>query len=460
MAKSPSRLLRWLGWGALAGLLALVLAIVVGRAALTSYLRSERFRSFLAQRIGATLRAEVQVAPLSFTGLDFYGEGCTAQGGPGAAFRELRVEGVRAELSLRRILERVWQVDALHAERVQLSLEAPPSAAAASSASSAPSAPAAPAAVALPAGWLPNRVEIARAEVRDVQLRWPGGGLSGLAAECRPEEGGWKIAGTGGRVEQRGQPPLEVHTVRLLYRPGTLFVQSAELRPTGGGTIQLSGEVQTARALQLHATFAGLGLTPLLGEDWRVRLRGRAAGELDIRSPLPSRGAPELRGRVHLTEGELEALPVLDQIALFTRTQQFRRLKLTRAEAEFTQQGERLEVRDLVVESAQLIRVEGRFTTEHGTIDGTFQVGVTATSLQWLPGSQERVFTTARDGYLWAPMRLTGPLGSPQDDLTARLATAAGQAVLDAAQGTAQDALKTGRDVLKGALDLLLPAPK
>src|SRR5689334_23899359 len=63
----------------------------------------------------------------------------------------------------------------------------------------------------------------------------------------------------------------------------------------------------------------------------------------------------------------------------------------------------------------------GAFTVETGLIDGAFQVGVTPGSLQWLPGAQAKVFTESRGGYVWAPMRLTGPVNKPQDDLTGRL---------------------------------------
>lgn len=457
MADIPARSRRWprtLAWSALVLVVLLVVSIVAGRAAIGAYLRSESFRGFLAQRIGKSLRAEVEVAPLHFTGLDFYGEGLRARGESGATFGELQVEGVRAELSLRRFFDRVWQVDSLHAERVQLSLDAPPAAAPEAPVPSASSRSVAR------SGWLPNRVEVARADVSDVQLRWAGGSVSGVAAEFSPQEGGWRIVGGGGRVEHRGQPPLEVQSLRLLYRAPALFVQSAELRPAGGGAIRVTGDVQRDKSIQLHAEFDGIALDPLLGEDWRLKLQGKAAGGVEIRSPLPARGPPEVRGTVRLIDADLTALPVLDQIAVFTRTQQFRRLKLTRATADFEHTGQRLEVRNLIAESARLIRIEGRCTIERDTMDGTFQVGVTAASLQWLPGSQDRVFTESRDGYLWAPMRLTGPVSKPQDDLTPRLIAAAGGAVLDTAQKSVKDAIKTGSEVLKGALDLLLPPPK
>ena len=93
-------------------------------------------------------------------------------------------------------------------------------------------------------------------------------------------------------------------------------------------------------------------------------------------------------------------------------------------------------------------------------IDGAFQVGVTPGSLQWLPGAQAKVFTESRGGYLWAPMRLTGPVNKPNEDLTPRLAAAAQGAVIEGVQNAAGEAIKTGKDAAKSVLDLLLPTTK
>jgi hypothetical protein len=90
-------------------------------------------------------------------------------------------------------------------------------------------------------------------------------------------------------------------------------------------------------------------------------------------------------------------------------------------------------------------------------IDGTFQVGVAPASLQWLPGSQDRVFTQQRAGYVWAPMRLSGPLSKPGEDLSPRLIAAAQGAIIQGVQSSVRDTIQTGKDAAKGALDLLMP---
>ena len=120
------------------------------------------------------------------------------------------------------------------------------------------------------------------------------------------------------------------------------------------------------RNRRANALLERVSLTPFLTEDWRVRLHGNASGEVKVRARLPLNAPPEITGTIALADGELEALPVLDQIAAFTRTQQFRRLKLTRASAEFRHTGPRLAVTNFIAESEGLIRMEGSFIIEGG----------------------------------------------------------------------------------------------
>ena len=454
---APSRWKRLALW-AVPGFLVLVFAgYFVVKAAAYSYLRSDGFRKFVAQKAGVTLRAECEIAPLQFTGTNIFTEGFKAQGGKDAPFATLTLDQMRAEISLRRFFEKVWQVEQIDIQRVQLSLtgpradlpDAPPIGVPTASAPN-PSG-----------GWLPNRVEIATATVHDTNLAWSGGAMRGTTVTAVPDGGGWKITGQGGKIEQTGLPALDVQALALRYRAPSLFVNTAEFRQGGIGSVKATGEINFDERLDLQVAIRDVNLTPFLSDDWRVRLKGQLSGDVTIRGPLPLPAAgPEIAGSLSIARGELTALPVLDQIALFTGTQQFRRLSLSRASADFKQDGTKLRVTKFVAESEGLIRLEGDFVIENSMIDGTFQVGVTPSSLAFIPGSREKVFTESRAGYVWTPMRLTGPLNKPNEDLTARLARAAGDAVVDTAKGAAEEAVKTGKDVIKNALDLLLPGTK
>ncbi len=424
------------------------------KGAVDAYLRSERFRAFLGEKAGGTLHAAAEVAPLHFTGSNLYTDSFAARGAPEAKFSTLRLDGLRAELSWGRFFQHVWEVDQLDVQRLQVDLTGP------RLALPTPRTVAREEVSAQRSGWLPDRVEIGAATIRETQLAWEGGALRGTALQLKPHDGGWKIEGAGGTIAHGPLPVLTVQRLELRYRAPSLFVKSAEFRQGESGTVTADGEIDFERRLDLHAVLRTVALTPWLAGDWRARLHGEASGELTIRSALPLVSGPEIAGHLELTNGQLEALPVLNEIAAFTKTQQFRKLALSRASGDFTHAGTKLSVRNLIAESEGLIRIEGAFAIENARIEGTFQVGVTPASLQWLPGSQTRVFTEARGGYLWAPMRLAGPLDSPSEDLTPRLAAAAGDEVIEQVGGAVKDATKTMKDAARSALDLLLGPAK
>ncbi|RYD84477.1 MAG: hypothetical protein EOP84_05380 [Verrucomicrobiaceae bacterium] len=446
-----SRLLR-VGLFVAAGLVvALIAAVLIGKSWMESYLRGGEFRAFVSDKAGDTLRAETQIAPLNISGQSFYTDGFTARGTSDAWFSELQLDQIRAELSTRRFWERVWQVEQVSVQRARITIdgERVPERVKSGSAS-APKAPS------LFATWIPNRVEVGSATIRETEIQWKGGAASGTHLQIKQQDEGWNIQGEGGRVVHGALPPLEVGTLKLRYREPALFVQDAELRQvTGGGTVRVNGEVQFGDKVDLTAKLDGVTMTPYLAGDWRARVHGKVSGEVRVQSSLPAQGSPILSGTLAVSEGQLEALPVLEEIATFTRTAQFRRLQITRAGGDFRQEAERLSVQNFAAESEGLIRVEGSFTIVNGQIDGSFQVGVTPASLQWLPGSQARVFTVSRGGYLWTPLRLTGPVEKPQEDLSPRLVAAAKGAIIEGAEGAVRDAAQTARDAVKGAIDSL-----
>ena len=449
-ASAPSRWKRLALWSVPIVIVLAMTGYFVAKAAINSYLRSESFRKLVAQETGAALGAECAIAPLHFTGADIFTENLKAQGGRDAPFAALGLEQMRAEISLRRFFDKVWQIEQVEVQRLTLDLDGP-------RAKLPEDAPAAPTGTPPPSGgWLPNRVEIASAVVRDANLTWAGGGLRHGVISATPEGNAWKIAGQGGKVQHAGLPELDVQALALRYRAPSLFINSAEFRQGGIGTVKATGEINFAERLDLQVAIKDVNLTPFLAEDWRVRLKGQLSGDLAIRSllPLPA-GGPEITGALSLARGELTALPVLDKIAVFTRYEQFRKFNLSRCSGDFRQAGKKLRVTKFLAESEGLIRIEGEFTIENSQIDGTFQVGVTPNSLALIPGSQEKVFLEARGGYVWTSLRLTGPVNRPNEDLTARLATALGETVIEKVTDAVKDPVKKLPDLIKDGLNLL-----
>jgi hypothetical protein len=425
---------------ALFGLL-LLTGIIIVRVAFGSYLKSEGFRRKIALAVGQLFKADATFTPLQIVDGTFYSDGFVARGNPDAFFSQLRADQIRAVFNWRGIFHRTWQIDELNVQ--QLDIHFPDRSAPESSALKSESPP-----VQGNAGW---KVDLRRANVAQSSWHWgandqTSGRITGSAFTLTPSGNSWLIDANSGQLFQNGWPELSIESAKLRYTRSSLFVTESVLR-TGIGRVLVSGEVRFHEAVDLRTQFDDLAVAPLLPPDWRVRLTGNGSGTANIHAPL-TEGPIHIDGNMHLTEGQIEALPLLNQIATFTRTERFRRMALSQASLSFTRDGNLLTAKDVILESEGLMRIEGACTVVNDQIDGVFQIGVTAAALQWLPGSQARVFTIAHDGYFWTPLRLTGPVAHPTEDLTPRLIAAAAGEILQ----NSEDAL---RDTAKSILDLI-----
>ena len=449
--RPPARAARRLRFAVLAlpaGLILLVIALFCGRSWLEGYLRSEGFRRSLDARISQSLRADAHLDPLQWQGGAVYSAGLDATGRPGSPLGTLTAEQVHADLNLRALWRRVWRVDAFGCQRLAATLP--------STAGSDWDAPAVvdsssvppPAGSGFLARWLPNRVEVGEVRVSDFSLGWPGqaggpgGGFEHVAVTARPgeDEHTWLIDGQGGRLAQPGLPAVHLDEARIKSTPGAVFVNQVTGQAEGGGRVELSGrqELGGDRTLDLMALLDGVPVQRFLPPDWRARLQGLASGQVHITGTGGNRDSWRARGHVDLREGHMEALPFLDELAVFTTTASFRQTALQTGGADYDWTPQRFTVSKLVLESSGLLRLEGGFTVQGGQIDGQFQVGVARNSLRWLADAGSLVFNEPEHGgYLWTSVHLTGPANNPHEDLTPRIAaTIEKQAVDKARQGT------------------------
>ena len=419
-----------------------LVALLSVRAWFLFYVRSESFRLRVTASIDRVFKASGTLMPLHYTGGIFYSDGFAATGNEGAFFSELRADEIRAVYNWRGVLGRRYEIDELTVQRLNVRF------AAVRPQSPAPSK-VEPKQITTSDGW---KLDLHQLSVSESNWTWDTpagtkGSISGSAFTLRPSgDDAWIIEANSGTVSEPGWPSLSIESAKLRYTQSSLYLNEVTLR-ADDGRLNLGGTIDFGQQAELRAELRDVPVTPLLASDWRLRLSGKLTGSAQIHSRLD--GSPfRYEANVHLAEGRLEALPLLDQIATFTHTERFRRLTLTTASLSLTNDGNSLSARNVILESEGLLRVEGACTIVNGQIDGVFQVGVTSTSLQWLPGSQARVFTASRDGYLWTSLRLSGPADHPTEDLTARLIAAAAGELLQNSQDTL-------RDTVKGVLDLI-----
>jgi hypothetical protein len=273
------------------------------------------------------------------------------------------------------------------------------------------------------------------------------GGLRGLQAKFYPSGSELDLQATGGALEQTGWPSLRVLQMRAHYAKPELKLQSALLSLGKSEDVALDGQFDfgSEGGMSVYARANRAPVQPFLNDFWRGKLEAEFTGENQIEKKS-SAAAISADGQLSFEDAEVHDVPTLDQVAAVTRHPQFSHLKLSELRGRYKWRDAKLEVTDFRLEQKDLFRIEGEFVIENRKIAGTFQIGATADVLKSIPGAREKVFTESRDGYFWTPMKLSGPLNHPREDLKERLVSAAQEQF---AKGFLAPILKPGKGLLE-----------
>lgn len=434
----------WITAGALLALA--VAAMVAGSIWVGSYIRSETFRDLVAKATGDAFDATAGFETLRWTGSSVYTESAKLEGKTGAALGKMEARQLRAEVNWRAAFSGAWRVDEISVSR--LNGEWAPAAKTSRAAGPPPTRGAAsPEGL---AALLPRRFELGVLKVGAASLAFGAVALTDTTLSVKPDGAGWLFQGTGGELKLPWPPVLAISSFRAREQGGDYYLTEGNFRLGENGKVSASGESTGGGKLQL--TWEGVKTADVLSGDWRKRLDGTLSG--DARITFPNRAT----GSFLLKDGRLEGVPMLAMVADFTGNPAFKRMPLQAISGDFTCDNGQIKIKNYSAESKGLFRLEGVVTIgPAGELDGNFQIGVTPQTLQWLPGSRERVFAISRSGYVWTDLKVGGTLGHPTENLSPRLAAAMGNAVIEQGTGLIKDAPAAAAEGVKGVLDLLRP---
>jgi hypothetical protein len=366
----------------------------------------------------------------------------------------LRVDGMHTEIGLGGLRRGVWEIRDTRMRRVVISLDATQVGTSPASTSTAKPGMDFSEPAEKTHGWLPKEVELQGLELGQVDLRalLEQGPLiaSGMRVDVKPDGGrrSFRAEVTGGNIllPFEPAPPMRLDQARLRYQDGAVFLTHLSAAAWKDGLIEASGEWdKETRRFSAEGGLSGVKCEEVLSETWAKRLLGGLSTDFTVDNHS---GRPVARGHLVLENGTLTALPVLDMLAAYADTRRFRVLALSEAHADWRWEKDLIELNNIVIASEGLARLEGRVNIRGRELDGNLRLGLLPGTLATIPGAETDVFSPGERGLLWAPLRLTGTLDKPREDLSDRLIAAAGLRMLETLPETGEKVIKYTRSVL------------
>ena len=439
------------GWVGKASIGLVIGAVVLAGAlflAIRSYLHSDSFRNFLSAQVSRTAKVDGLFTPFRWQGLAVDADSFDATG-PGLV-RTLKVEGLHTEVGVGGIGRGVWELKGSNVRRLEVALDAREKDGMPAVTEPDRPKPASPAAK----RWLPTEVEVMAADVQELivraQLDDGPAVLTGMRVHAEPagQRHSYRVETLGGTVKLpfSWTPVVRLDRTKLRWQDKRLFVNSASASLWKDGRLDAAGEWDLETGdYTLEGGVSDVKCDDLLSEDWAKRLTGEVASDFTI----DNRGGTLVaRGTLTIRNGTLTALPVLDALAAYADTRRFRVLALTDARTDWRWRNGELFLGNLVLASEGLVRLEGAVTIRGREIDGNFRLGLAPGTLASIPGAETHVFAPGERGLLWTPLRVTGTLDDPKEDLSDRLIAAAGARMFDVIPETGEKVIRFTRSVL------------
>ncbi len=428
-----------------------IVAVVLGYRAVREYLKSDEFRVMIEEKASDSLGGEAKLQPFNWEGwslttdeLHFAGQ---------EAVTDLRISNIGASVDIGAVWDGVYRIENVSLRKVEVTADL-----------RGDREEKEPEVELLPKEkekgffdrFIPTKVELTGVDIAQVGGKamtddgdWI---FKGMTASLRPGEGVdvYDLSLHGGDIE--GPIPLvkelNLRGLRARYSADRFYLLSSQFDILERGTLTASGEYDLTREeWSGQGDMTGVRVEEIVSEDWKQRLMGAVEAEIKAKGGADREAV--ISGSLELNQGVLTALPVLDKIAAYTNAVRFRHLALSEARLDFRKEGDRLDLTNIRLASEGLVRVEGRLTLEGDVIrEGDFRVGITPGTLSRIPGAETVVFQRGEDGLLWAPMRISGTLDAPKEDLSDRLIEAAGLRMFEMIPATGEWVLKNTNQVV------------
>lgn len=416
-------------------LLLMVVVLLVAKSSVDGWLRGEGFRKLIVNKASSAMTSEIQLSEMKWQGSEVYADQFRAVGYEGAPFAELNLDGVRVKTG--GVSDGAFRVPEASVNRLDLEFsdrrkDSPTESEVINlEPADGPTVP----------EWarrfLPNRAEVDEISIGSTQISVFNSGkeqvflLKGARGKVKPDFQTqiWEILMEGGSIRVPNQEEIGIRELAMRWKRSDLFMDRCSLTIFEDGNIDAAGEIGFGEdgVFDIDLELSSIDVDDLLTGDWKDRLDGIVEGPVKVTGKP---GAFIYEGELSVKEAVAKSIPVLALIAEYTRNDQFKQLVFSEVKTKFKREGENVELTELVLQSDGLVRVEGDVTIAGENLQGVCRVGVTPGTLRWIPGAERQVFTEQKDGFLWAPLNLSGTVNEPREDLSSRLIAAAGEEIL------------------------------
>lgn len=429
-------------------LVLVILLVAGGYFGIRSYLHSESLRLMLAGQSGDALNADAEFDPFQWHGRHVRTDRFTADGD--AMVTRLLAEGVSTDVGFGGFSRGVWELRGGVVRRLEAELDLTNSFDEAAELMGDASPGIGPTKIdkKKEGGWLPSKAELIDAEFSNIDLRalTTQGVVSFLGVRAKVESedpsGDYSISLNGGvlKLPYEFVPPLEFDHADLRAGEEAVYLKSLKASAWDTALLTATGEwdKEFDRAV-LDGQLNGIPTSKLLRGDWVRRVSGSVDVPFLIRREGDSLSA---EGKIQLENGVLTVLPILDVLASYADTGRFRILPLHEAHCDWRWRDDTLRFSKIVLHSEGLAKLEGNLVIRGRQLDGVFRLGIAPGTLAHIPGAETVVFLPGENGLVWAPLRITGTLDDPKEDLSERLITAAGLRMFEVLPETGEQVLR------------------
>ncbi len=363
----------------------------------SSYLKGGKFKRLIESKISQNLNIDGEFDEFNWSGVSLNSNTFSAKGYSDNPLSKLRVNGIRANINLGAIKNKTWEVSSVDINQINFLIDESEKK--------------------FPniyknnvngfnqneSNWLkklffPDKLIVKSFRVNNINFdfnNYPlnilGRGIS-LNAEESFISNSYKIEAFNGGIWIGEFPKLLLKEGHFRNIGNKIIMDSFDFNLFDESKARVFGEIIVSKSpsLDMECKLSDLPADKILPEDWIKKLKGLINIDININGSIDD---PVIQGAAQLTNGSLEALPILDRIDEFLGTSKFRRLALNEFNIKYS------------VGKSRSVNIDQFYSLSRGTVcftgnlsykdkkieAGKYMIGITPETLNWLTLSKKEI---------------------------------------------------------------------